>query len=185
MQQHTQGEVWLPVVGYEGYYEVSTEGRVRSVDRVIVTRDGTSRRQRGVELQGKAARSGYIYVTLSSGDAVYAAVHRLVLEAFVGPCPEGMEACHFNDSASDNRLENLRWDTHDRNVADRVRNKQECIRGHALMEPNLRRSALASGKRQCLACDRARKYTDRHPEQLGDMRRLADERYAEITAANK
>jgi len=49
-------------------------------------------------------------------------VHRLVLEAFVGPCPPGMVACHRNDDASDNRLENLRWDTHKGNAADAVRN---------------------------------------------------------------
>jgi hypothetical protein len=47
-------------------------------------------------------------------------VHRLVLEAFVGPCPPGMEACHFpNRDPADNRLENLRWDTHLANVEDR------------------------------------------------------------------
>lgn len=50
-------------------------------------------------------------------------VHRLVLEAFVGPCPEGMEACHGPDqSPLNNRLENLRWDTPANNQADRVAN---------------------------------------------------------------
>lgn len=49
-------------------------------------------------------------------------VHRLILEAFVGSCPEGMEACHWNDDPTDNRLENLRWDTHRANGADMVRN---------------------------------------------------------------
>lgn len=47
-------------------------------------------------------------------------VSRLVLEAFVGPCPPGMEACHFPDrNPSNNRLENLRWDTAEANQADR------------------------------------------------------------------
>lgn len=46
-------------------------------------------------------------------------VHRLVLMAFVGECPEGMEACHNNGNASDNRIENLRWDTHANNNNDR------------------------------------------------------------------
>ena len=47
-------------------------------------------------------------------------VSRLVLEAFVGPCPEGMEACHFPDrDTRNNRLENLRWDTPRSNQADR------------------------------------------------------------------
>jgi hypothetical protein len=48
-------------------------------------------------------------------------VHRLVLEAFVGPCPEGMECCHFPDSTpSNNALSNLRWDTKQSNMADKV-----------------------------------------------------------------
>jgi hypothetical protein len=45
-------------------------------------------------------------------------IHRLILEAFVGPCPDGMECCHCNGVPTDNRLENLRWDTHKANGQD-------------------------------------------------------------------
>lgn len=48
-------------------------------------------------------------------------VQRLILEAFVGPCPEGMEACHWNGKHADNRLENLRWGTPVENTADKFR----------------------------------------------------------------
>jgi hypothetical protein len=48
-------------------------------------------------------------------------VHRLVLDAFVGPCPEGMEARHLNGNSMDNRLENLAWSTHAVNMADKFR----------------------------------------------------------------
>lgn len=48
-------------------------------------------------------------------------VHRLVLETFIGPCPVGMEACHNNGNRQDNRLANLRWDTHSNNVKDAVK----------------------------------------------------------------
>lgn len=44
--------------------------------------------------------------------------HRLTLEAFVGPCPSGMEACHRNGIRADNRISNLRWDTQRANAAD-------------------------------------------------------------------
>lgn len=47
-------------------------------------------------------------------------VHQLVLEAFVGPCPEGLECCHKDDNPQNNNLANLRWDTHESNMADRV-----------------------------------------------------------------
>ena len=48
-------------------------------------------------------------------------VHRLILEAFHGPCPDGMESCHNNGIRSDNRVINLRWDTRKNNHADKHR----------------------------------------------------------------
>jgi hypothetical protein len=47
------------------------------------------------------------------------AIHRLVLEAFVGPCPNGFEACHNDGDRQNNRLENLRWDTRSGNHSDK------------------------------------------------------------------
>lgn len=63
--------------------------------------------------------SGHLRVSLGKGDLRY--VHVLVLEAFVGPCPEGMECCHWDGDPSNNRLDNLRWDTPKANHADSVR----------------------------------------------------------------
>lgn len=64
---------------------------------------------------------GYVVVTLCRGEERHArTLHRLVLEAFVGPRPEGMEACHFPDrSPLNNRLDNLRWDTPKANSGDK------------------------------------------------------------------
>jgi hypothetical protein len=62
-------------------------------------------------------------------------VHRLVLEAFVGPCPEGMEACHNNGDPADNRLENLRWDTRSANAKDKVRHGRCPLSGDAVPRP--------------------------------------------------
>jgi hypothetical protein len=65
---------------------------------------------------------GYMRVSLYVAKRkVNRSVHRLVLEAFVGPCPPGMECCHENGVRSDNRLGNIRWGTHLSNVADSVR----------------------------------------------------------------
>jgi hypothetical protein len=47
--------------------------------------------------------------------------HRLVLLAFVGPCPEGLEGCHNDGDPSNNRLDNLRWDTRESNMADQIK----------------------------------------------------------------
>lgn len=60
---------------------------------------------------------GHLKVALERGKQIL--VHRLVLLTFVGPCPNGMEACHFPDSnPANNRLENLRWGTHKENFED-------------------------------------------------------------------
>ena len=67
---------------------------------------------------------GYLSLNLygPNGDRVCRAVHHLVLLAFVGPCPDGMEGCHRDDDRANNRLANLRWDTPKANAADRERN---------------------------------------------------------------
>jgi hypothetical protein len=65
-------------------------------------------------------KSGHLHLRLGRGSP-FMLVHRLVLSAFAGPCPEGMEACHYNGNPADNRLCNLRWDTRKANHADKVR----------------------------------------------------------------
>lgn len=115
------GERWLPVVGFEGFYEVSDLGRVRSLDRTVRTKGGATKRHRGRVLTPKRANNGYLQVDLSKlGVTHQRLLHRLVLEAFVGPHPANTEACHAPDpDTSNNRATNLRWDTHANNCADR------------------------------------------------------------------
>lgn len=74
-----------------------------------------------VRLKAGSKKSGHCCVLLHPG-AVECLVHRLVLEAFVGPCPDGMEACHDPDpNPANNASTNLRWDTHKNNIADAMR----------------------------------------------------------------
>lgn len=161
-------ELWLPIVRYEGYYEISTRGQVRSVDRVIVRSDGQTRRFRAQAIalfpdsQGK-----YLTVRLRrDGRGHTFLVHRLELEAFRGPCPEGQESCHGNDIHDDNRLENLRWDTPRANNFDIVANgnhhnanKTKCPKGHEYTPENTYVMNKKSGMtyRVCRTCD-----NDRH-----------------------
>lgn len=104
-------ETWRSVIGFEGYYEVSDQGRVRSQPR-----QGTDGRVLSIT---PSEPCGYMRVRLyRDGRGSAKKVHRLVLEAFVGAAPQGADACHNNGQRSDNRLTNLRWDTRQANVAD-------------------------------------------------------------------
>jgi hypothetical protein len=67
-------------------------------------------------------RGGYLTVNVSrAGKKSARRIHRLVLEAFVGPCPEGHIGCHGDGDPTNNRLENLRWGTHQANADDTLR----------------------------------------------------------------
>lgn len=184
-------EEWRPVVGYEGLYEVSNLGRVRGLDRIIANnRPGTTRTWRGRILRQTIRDTGHRTLHLArDGHPRARGVHCLVLEAFVGPCPPGMEACHNNGIPNDNRLTNLRWDTRLANMLDRITHgtdpnarKLRCDRGHLLRAPNLARCPQRPRSRHCLACGRARangQYAERKGY-LFDMQARADEHYRQI-----
>jgi hypothetical protein len=113
---------WKAVVGYEGFYEVSDFGGVRSLDRNVVFSDGRRRFYPGRPCKLKIGAYGYPLALLSAGmeRKKWHAVHRLVLAAFVGPCPEGQEGCHNNGRRVDCSLTNLRYDTRKGNHADKI-----------------------------------------------------------------
>ena len=120
-------EIWKPVPGYGGHYEASNLGRIRSKERIVMKRHRSGnliqQRYAGRLLTPCAADDlGHMIVHLGiAGRRVNVAVHRIVLLAFAGePLPD-QEACHKNGVASDNRADNLRWDTHAANNGDRVR----------------------------------------------------------------
>lgn len=165
-------ERWLPVIGYEGSYEVSDFGRVRSLDRI---------NSRGHSLTGRVLSpcpntSGHLQVPISAGciQRLFQ-VHRLVLTAFVGPCPAGMEGCHWNGDPTDNRAANLRWDTQSANTLDSIRHgthpqagKTHCLQGHSYSGENLYIRPKGDG-RGCKEC--RRQYRETHREE-----RLAKQR---------
>jgi hypothetical protein len=70
-------------------------------------------------------------------------VHRLVLEAWVGSCPVGMGACHNNGIWTDNRVENLRWDTQSSNCQDTVKHGNCPLSGHKFQRPRGENSPVA------------------------------------------
>lgn len=116
----TPGVRFKDIYGFPGYC-VGDDGSVWS------TRIGHSPRVRPWRkiVGRRCSPSGHLGVTLFSPDGKrhFRYVHRLVLEVFVGPCPPGMECCHDPDSnPTNNRLDNLRWDTRGANNRDAIRN---------------------------------------------------------------
>ena len=128
----TKNEQWADAVGFEGLYRVSDHGRVWSFPSTYTRhewRKGTMQTVRvgGNYLRGHIRRENGRPVCLlvsmidGAGKKHTVRVHKLVLEAFVGPAPAGMVCCHWNGDPTDNRIENLRWDTMKANQGDSAR----------------------------------------------------------------
>lgn len=153
-------EEWRDITGYEGYYQVSDLGRVRSVSRIIVNSLGRTQHRKGRVLRASPNADGYPRVGLSQASVVKDAyVHALVAMAFLPPPAPGEEVCHYDGDPGHNVVSNLRWGTRTENLLDAVRHgthfqakKTHCPRGHALTPDNLAPSSLP--RRQCLACTR-------------------------------
>ena len=107
-----QEEIWKDVLGYEGLYQVSDKGRVKSLPRKV------KRKLRGSDasyfikekiLKSAKEKDRYYFVGLSkSGKSRSFYIHRLVAQSFIGPIPNGMYVDHINRDKLDNRVENLR-----------------------------------------------------------------------------
>lgn len=110
MENNYITENWKPVPGFGERYWVSDQGRFRRINK-----DGNP----SVILKARSNRDGYQYVPLRlDGRTKSISVHRTVLEAFRGPCPENHFGCHRNDDKTDNRLDNLYWGTSWNNFHD-------------------------------------------------------------------
>lgn len=123
-------ETWLDVPGWETCYQVSDGGRVRSVDRVIYARnrrgDIAPRQLRGCMLRPGTLKNGYEMVSFTGPGRkrAYLYVHDLVLRAFVGPKPAGLEVCRFDGTRGNNNLKNLRYDTRSANAREAIAHRE-------------------------------------------------------------
>lgn len=155
---------WAPIPGFEGRYEASDTGLIRSLDRTIETQRGSRRIKGRVLKPGRLGHSNHLHVVLDG--RIDRTVHSLVLEAFVGPAPDGMEARHRDDDPRNNALANLTWGTRSQNSYDAINNQRHfhaglthCRRGHELTPENTQKhgpNSALSGSRTCLACRRER-----------------------------
>ncbi len=117
MDYITDQEVWKDIIGYEGVYQVSSFGRVRSVDRIVKGRHGSPKRIKGIVLTQEKMNDGYMRVSLSKGGKIKRfPVHRLVASAFIKN-PNNFPVINHKDETKDNNhASNLEWCTQSYNV---------------------------------------------------------------------
>lgn len=102
-------ETWIFIPGFEGVYQVSDLGNVKSFARY---KDGRFLKP------GKASHG---YYTVSFGRNNSKTVHSLVALAFLGPCPKGMEVLHIDGTRTNNAVSNLRYGTRTDNILDAIK----------------------------------------------------------------
>ncbi|ATW58573.1 HNH endonuclease [Corynebacterium phage Darwin] len=178
-------ERWRDITGYEGLYQVSDQGRVRSLDRV----NGRGFHVSGVILRQNPDRKGYLGVSLYSGSKESRRrrlVHQLVAEEFIGTRPKGLDVCHNDVDKKNNSASNLRYDTRSNNILDAVKHgthimarQTECKRGHRL-------GAFDGDRSQgCRACARAKATISYHEDLAPYEDRISDIHYENMTGTNK
>lgn len=153
-------ESWRAVVGYEGAYEVSDLGRVRSLP---------GGQRKGRVLKSVTAGRGYLTIqTCIEGQIRRHYIHHLVAGSFIGPRPDGLDVCHNDGDMLNNSPTNLRYDTVGGNMRDaiahgthRVAARTECAHGHEYTPANTRRRQTVSydghikTRRVCRTCQAA------------------------------
>jgi hypothetical protein len=114
-------EEWRPVVGYEGYYEVSSQGRVRGLERIVPRYPNTTVWRPAGPVSPQKGPYAYLRVSLNrNGKKKYINVHTIVCAAFLGARPKGYECRHIDGNAKNNRISNLCYSTHKENIADKA-----------------------------------------------------------------
>ena len=122
-------EIWKDIEGYEGLYQVSNFGRVKSLEKI----DFSGHKRKCKILKLALNRYGYVYLILSkNGNKKAYTVHRLVAETFI-PNPNKLPFVnHKDENKSNNRVDNLEWCTHEYNInygtcRERMSKKVKCI----------------------------------------------------------
>lgn len=158
---------WRTIPGWEGLYEVSEDGQVRTVTHTVMRSNGAPQtvRQRMLKPFPSTGRGYETYKLYRDGKGQSYYVHTLVALAFIGPRPSpDVDICHWDDDRANNHYSNLRYGTKSENMRDRVRNrkhhhtvKTHCPQGHEYSGDNLVFRRTRTGvARVCRTCRKAR-----------------------------
>lgn len=125
-------EIWKDIPGYEGLYQASTKGRIRSLDREVSTYDINTHGLTKRIIPGKILSPGktgdyrnyYLVALYKNGKKQNFRVHYLVMLTFVGPRPDGMDINHIDENGLNNELSNLEYVSRSYNINWGSRNKR-------------------------------------------------------------
>lgn len=121
-------EIWKAIPGYEGFYEVSDHGRVKSMERVITDVLGRKRIVKERILRPGRDKDGYLRVVLRKDNSPRDfSIAPLVASVYIGHRPDGLECCHNDGDRESNHFLNLRWDTHKNNNDDKLQHGTKLI----------------------------------------------------------
>lgn len=109
-------EVWKDIEGYEGLYQVSNLGNVKSLDRILVHKNGHKHFKKGITLKPSIGTTGYYQVILCMNGHKTAKIHRLVANAFLPPDCNRPYINHIDGNYLNNNVTNLEWCTQKENV---------------------------------------------------------------------
>lgn len=110
-------EIWKDIDGYEGYYQISNYGRVKSLDRLVTRNDGVVQFKKGIIKQPKNSSDGYNLITLSkNGESKTIGIHILVAKHFIDNPDNLPEVNHIDFNRKNNIVTNLEWVTHQDNI---------------------------------------------------------------------
>ena len=130
-------EIWKPIVGYEGFYEISNKGRVRSLDRVIYFRNNKGKRKYLGKILKPKYRNGYQFINLNKNKKCQTfSIHRLVALHFI-PNPNNYKLVNHKDGIkSNNNIENLEWCDYSYNLKHARENNLTTINVDGLIRYN-------------------------------------------------
>lgn len=115
-------EIWKDILGYEGLYQASTTGRVRSMDREITRKNGVKQFYFGRILKSNLNHTDRPYVNLSKENKAKSyEIQRVMAITFLGERPKGYQVCHIDGNHRNNSINNLRYDTVSENSRDLYR----------------------------------------------------------------
>ena len=173
-------ELWRPIEGYEGLYEVSSYGRVRSLDRYVKTCYEAYKLQKGKILNPGKDKDGYLQVSLHcNGKQHQRKIHRLVAQAFIENFDNLPMINHKDEDKTNNRVDNLEWCTAKYNAnygTARIRGKETAIKNgywtglrSGLSEKEYRKKYYEENRDRI--CDRQRSYYQENKDKISDRQK--------------